>query len=455
MDDIENLDEIDPAFESSFGGSLQEKGVEIVRLIFSDLHGIARGKDVFLKGLESDIREGITFCTSSLTDGLGSNTTIAPGLPPDRGYPDMRAKILPLTLRQLPWEPETAWCLADLEDALGPIEIAPRNLLKRVVKQYHQQGLKPIIGPELEFFLLQIDKNGKISRYNDKHSCVYMVGQRSDPKGIIREMLKAARDLGLLVSAANQEHCRGQFEINMLHSEAVDAADRAFQMKVMVKELAERHGLLATFMGKPFNDDDSSGFHIHLSLNDQNGINLFTQPETEDHLSSLARHFLAGVLEHASALMAFFAPTINSYKRLDETNSLVSTTANWAYDNRTSFIRVPDDYETNTRFEIRAPDASSNPYLVIATSLLAGFDGIQRRLEPPHPIRGDARFASNVLALPRTLNASLAALRADAYLCEAISWPLVKVFLAIKEAEAKRFDSYVTEWELNEYMWHL
>ena len=434
---------------------LRSDGVEIVRLSYSDLHGTARGKDIPLEQLEHAVQDGIAFCVANLLDGLASNPTNAPGFAPDRGYPDMLAKPLLSTLTRIPWEPEVAWCLAEVEDRAGPVAYAPRCLLTRVIAQYADLGLKPIVGPEVEFFLLRPGEQGQLERYINRNSMVYTVGKRSDPQGVVRGMLKTAHQMGLLVTASNHEFGRGQFEINLLHSEAVDAADRLFRFKAMVKEVAVCHGLLATFMGRPFNDDSGSGFHIHLSLNDQWGTNAFAQKGAPDGLSTLARHFLAGILEHGPAMMAFLAPTINSYKRLVP-DSLVPTAANWAFDNRTSFVRVPAERGKGTRLEVRAADAAANPYLAIAVLLVAGLDGIQRELELPDPVSGDVSVGDIVgTPLPRSLDASLAALRADAYLCEAVGWPLINAFCAMKEVEMERFRTHVTEWELNEYAWHL
>jgi glutamine synthetase len=324
-----------------------------------------------------------------------------------------------------------------------------------VVERYTKLGLKAIIGPELEFFLLRVTEDGSFERYIDKNSMVYTAGKRSDPQGVVRAMLLAADEMGLLATAANHEFARGQYELNLLHGEALEAADRTFSFKALVKEVAERHGLLATFMGRPFNDDGGSGFHLHVSLNDQQGTNLFADSASADGLSVLSGHFLAGVLEHAPALMAFLAPTINAYKRLLP-DSLVPTAANWAFDNRTSFVRVPAERGRATRLEVRAGDASANPYLAIAGILLAGLDGIERSLVPPASVDGDVSIGEIVgTPLPRSLEASLAALRADAVLSEAIGAPLLNAFCAMKEVEIERFRTYVTEWELREYAWHL
>ncbi len=456
MSEIDNVDRLD-------GGArlvdvleqLRAGGVKVVRLTYSDLHGTARGKEFPLRLLETIVEDGATFCVANLTDGLASNPTNAPGQAPDRGYPDMRARPLLSTLTRLPWDQEVAWMLAEIEDSQGLVAHAPRNLLRGVVERYAKLGLTAIIGPELEFFLLRVTEDGRFERYMDKNSMVYTAGKRSDPQGVVRAMLLAADEMGLLATAANHEFARGQYELNLLHSEALNAADRTFRFKALVKEVAERHDLLATFMGRPFNDDGGSGFHLHVSLSNLQGANLFADSAQEDGLSLLARHFLAGVLAHAPALMAFLAPTINAYKRLLP-DSLVPTAANWAFDNRTSFVRVPAERGRATRLEVRAADASANPYLAIAGILLAGLDGIQRSLEPAEAVDGDVSVGEIVgTPLPRSLEASLAALRADDVLSAGIGAPLLNAFCAMKEVEIERFRTYVTEWELREYAWHL
>lgn len=456
MSEIDQIDVLDGSLPLvDVLEQLRRAGVKVIRLSYSDLHGTARGKEFPLKLLKNVVEDGATFCVANLTDGLASNPTNAPGQAPDRGYPDMRARPLFATLARLPWDPEVAWMLADVEDGQGPVAHAPRALLRRVVERYAQRGWQAIVGPELEFFLLRATEDGHFERYIDKNSMVYTAGKRSDPLGVVREMLVAADEMGLLATAANHEFARGQYELNLLHSEALDAADRTFRFKTLAKEVAERHNVLATFMGRPFNDDGGSGFHLHMSLNDRRGTNLFVDQDAIDGLSELARQFLAGVLEHAPALMAFLAPTINAYKRLLP-DSLVPTAANWAYDNRTSFVRVPAERGRATRLEMRAADASANPYLAIAVLLLAGLDGIERSLEPPAPVAGDVSVGALVgQPLPRSLEASLAALRADTVLSAALGEPLINAFCAMKEVEIERFRTYVTEWELREYAWHL
>ena len=240
------------------------------------------------------------------------------------------------------------------------------------------------MGPELEFYLCEPDASAPqgYRRYVDNPSHVYTVGAVADPRGILRRMLHAAVELDLGAFAANHEFGRSQFEINLTHSDALDAADRAFMFKAMVKEMAAAEGLLATFIGKPWNDDEGSGFHLHFSLVDADGANLLADESGPDGLSELALQFLAGVLEHGQSLMAFLNPTTNAYRRITEM-AQVPTLVSWGHDNRLCMVRVPRERGAATRLEVRVADGSANVYLATAAVLMAGLDGIERKLTPP------------------------------------------------------------------------
>jgi glutamine synthetase len=258
------------------------------------------------------------------------------------------------------------------------------------------------------------------------------------------------------VFAVNHEFMNSQYEINLRHSEALDAADRAFRLKTAVKDIAAQHGLLATFMGKPFNDQGGSGTHLHLSLN-QDGHNAFDEAEGDHGTAPVMGAFTAGVLRHAPALMAFLNPTINAYRRI-QPDSLAPTHANWAWDNRAAFIRIPAERGGATRVEIRVGDGAANPYLAITAALLAGAHGIREQLTPPAPVAGDAyRADPDVIGdeLPKTLEASLDALEADEILCQGLGPEIVGTFLAMKRFEIERHRSWVSDWEIAEYLHHL
>jgi glutamine synthetase len=357
---------------------------------------------------------------------------------------------------QLPWEPGIASCLTDLEPAAGGHPIAdPRGAVRKAVAALRTLDLEPIVGPELEFFLLKPDESAPhgYSRRVDQLSMVYTVGPQADPGGVVRGMTEALAQLGLEVFAVNHEFMNSQYEINLRHADALTAADRAFRLKTAVKDIAAQQGLLATFIGKPFNDQGGSGTHLHLSLN-RGERNAFDAPGDPDGVSAELRHFAAGVLEHATALMALLNPTINAYRRIVP-DSLAPTRANWGWDNRSTFIRIPPERGGATRLEIRVGDGAANPYLGIAALLAAGHDGLRRGLELPAPVVGDAYRTESGAELPASLEAALAALEADAVLRDALGPEIVETFLAVKRFEIERHRAWVSDWEIDEYLHHL
>jgi glutamine synthetase len=372
----------------------------------------------------------------------------------EAGYPDLVARPDLSTLIALPWEPGVASCLADLAGPEGGGAVCdPRGALRRAIHVFADLGYEPVVGPELEFFLVVRDpeaENG-VRRHIDNLSMVYTVGPQADPGGIVRKMTEDLAEVGLDVFAVNHEFMNSQYEINLRHSDALSAADRAFRLKTAVKDMAAQHGLTATFMGKPFNDQGGSGTHLHLSLN-RDGRNAF-----EHGTAPVMGAFTAGVLRHAPALMAFLNPTINAYRRI-QPDSLAPTHANWAWDNRAAFIRIPPERGGATRVEIRVGDGAANPYLAIAAALLAGAEGVREQLSPPVAVSGDAyRADPEVIGdeLPKTLEAALDALEADQLLCEGLGEEIVGTFLAMKRFEIERHRSWVSDWEIAEYLHHL
>jgi len=363
------------------------------------------------------------------------------------------------TLVQLPWEPNVAACLADLRRVDGtPEPTDPRGAVRRAVAGFEELGFAPVVGPELEFFLLEADERapGGVRRYMDRLSMVYTVGPQSDPRGVVKALLEGCARLGLGAFAMNHEYMNSQYEINLREGPALTAADRAFRLKAAVKDAAAARGLIATFMGKPFNDQGGSGFHIHASL-ERDDANAFPDPDAPDGVAPELRSFVAGVLEHAPALMAFLNPTVNAYRRILP-DSLAPTHANWGFDNRTTFVRIPPERGHSTRVEVRVGDGAANPYLGIAAMLYAGLDGVRRSLEPPEPLAGDAYHLEGDQAgreLPPTLADALEALEADDYILESMGRELVETFLTMKHFESDRFRAHVSEWELDEYLRHL
>jgi glutamine synthetase len=440
-------------------------GVRAIRLLYTDLHGVARGKDIPIGHFSDLYDEGVAFCAAV----MGTDLRHTPVVGGAEGYVDFSIRPNLNTLRSVPWNPEVAWCLGEAWtlDGSDHWPSCPRALLQRVVDAYAERGLSPVVAPELEFFLAVRDPSATngLRRYVDEFSRVYTVGAVSDPKEIVLKMLLWCDELGLQAFAANHEFMNSQYEINVKHSGALDAADRAFMLKAAVKEIAAREGLLATFMGRPFADQGGSGFHLHLSLGDADGHNVFADEGGPEGLSPLAANFIAGVIEHAQGLQALLGPTINSYKRILP-DSLAPTHANWGHDNRTAFVRVPNERGSRARIEVRTADGAACPHLITAALLLAGLDGIERDLSPPDPVVGDSYRLDDAHAgstLPSDLGAALDALVADTVLTGKLGDQLVRTFVAMKRFEVERFQEavgeldveVVSQWEIEEYASHL
>ena len=445
--------------------TLSGLGVRAVRLLYTDLHGVARGKDIPIGHFAGMCEEGVAFCAAV----MGTDLRHTPVVGGEEGYVDFAIRPNLETLRPVPWQPEVAWCLGEAWtlDGSDHWPSCPRALLQRVIDAYAARGLEPIVAPELEFFLAERDPSAPngLRRYVDELSRVYTVGAVSDPREIVLRMLLWCDDLGLQAFAANHEFMNSQYEINVKHSGALDAADRAFMLKAAVKEIAAREGMLATFMGRPFADQGGSGFHLHLSLAGEAGHNAFADEGGPDGLSPLAAQFIAGVIEHAQGLQALLGPTVNSYKRILP-DSLAPTHANWGHDNRTAFCRVPNERGSRARIEIRTADGAACPHLITAALLLAGLDGIERGLTPPEAVVGDSYRLDEAhagSALPSDLGAALDALEADTVLVEKLGGELVSTFVAMKRFEVERFAEsvgeldveVVTSWEIDEYAAHL
>ena len=427
---------------------LGHEGVRAIRLLFADIHGIARGKDIPVSAFGEMAEHGVPFCAAVLATDLRHTPVVAA----DETYGDLLARPDLDTLRIVPWQPEVAWCVADLwrPDRSARWPACPRGALASVTERYAAQGLSPVAGPELEFFLLEADPAAPRGRrrYVDTLSRSYTVGSVSDPRGVVLEMLAACERLGLQATTATHEFSNSQYEITIGHSAALDAADRGFLLKAAVKEMAVRAGLLATFMGKPFNDQGGSGFHVHLSLEDAEGGSAFADPSRPDGLSALLDAFLAGILEHAPALTALLAPTVNAYRRIVP-DSLAPTRADWGHDNRLAFVRIPLERGRGARVEVRAGDGAASSHLIVAALLAAGLDGIERSLEPPPPMDEAAP------ALPADLGRALDCLEADERLVQELGADVVETFVRVKRFEVERFNAWVTDWEIDEYADHL
>jgi len=400
-------------------GQLTADGIDVIRLTYSDLIGSERGRDLLVQHFPRTVGDGVAFCrsvygTTPMGDVVDMEGGLSEGLPDIVAFPDLE------TFRPVPWEPGVASVIADLFNPDGSrSEESPRAVLRRVVDKFAELGMRPFVGPELEFYLLDQDEAapGGWRRYGEATGNVYVSGLRGDPENTLLDALRMLGKYGLDVVAANHEFSSGQFEINLWHSDAMTAADRAFQFKSAIKELARRQGKRATFMAKPFNDEGGSGFHLHFSTWSDDGKPLFDDPEGEDGLSEIGRSAIAGVLAHAPALAALHNPTINSYKRF-------------------------------------GPDTLA-PYLAIASLLAGAYLGIRDGLKPPEKLVGYGYDTSKAEMLPSSLGEAIDALEKDSDLAEILGPKFVAAFVAYKRNELERFAHFVTDWEVREYAYHL
>jgi glutamine synthetase len=432
---------------------LSEASVSSVRVVYPDLHGVARGKDVPLVEFDRIAEHGLAFCAAVMSTDL-RHTPVLGG---EIGYPDLVARPDLSTLTLVPWDPGVASCIADVHPVAPGARVPadPRGAVRRAVAGYEELGLAPIVGPELEFFLCERDPAapGGLKRYVDHLSMVYTVGPQADPRGVVRQLTESLAGMGMGTFAANHEYMNSQYEINLRHAPALTAADRAFRLKSAVKDVAAQAGMVATFMGKPFNDQGGSGFHLHVSA-DRDDDNAFADRHDGDGVSDELRRFTAGVLAHAPALMALLNPTINAYRRIVP-DSLAPINISWGWDNRTAFVRIPAERGRATRVEIRIGDGSANPYLAIAAVLFAGLHGLREELPLPDPVSGDAYRQEAGGSVPLSLEGALDALEADDHLRDAIGDAIVTPFLAMKRFEIERHRAWVSDWERDEYLHHL
>lgn len=437
--------------------NLRERGIDVLRVIFADVLGITRAKDLLVSQLDRTAHSGPAFCQGVWVTNTQGGVLDGGNIASD-GLQDLLGRISPDTITPMPWEPGVAYVIMEaLEPGGKPNLFSPRTVLQRIIEKYHELGLRPIVGPELEFYIADRTAEGGFKRSLTATGRVYTSGSLVDPNGTFLHLLRMLDQMDIGVFAGNHEFSPGQYEINLWHSEALDAADRTFMFKTAIKDIVHRTGQHATFMGKPWSDESGSGFHLHFSVVDEHGANLMDDGSGE--LSEVARRMIAGITAHAAGLTAITNPSINAFKRLGP-DTLAPFRANWGYDNRSCMVRIPPERGGGTRLEVRVGDGAANPYLMIAGILGAGLLGIMNKLECPEPAHGMAYDNEGAPALPTTFTDALLALEADRELKGLISDSLVEIFLTMKRDELERYNSEVgqlhgrtvSDWEIREYM---
>lgn len=421
----------------------RENNIRYFLISFTDLFGVQRAKLVPAESIDSMATSGAGFA------GFAAWLDLTPADPDILGIPD------PDSLFQLPWQPEIAWIPADLYTIDGqPLEQAPRLVLKRLLDQAKQMGYRVKTGVECEYFLLSSQDNS-ISDPRDRQTkpCYdqQALMRRYD---VIREICDAMLTLGWGAYQNDHEDANGQFEMNWNYADALVTADRHAFFKYMVKAIAEKHGLRATFMPKPFAHLTGNGCHTHISVWDtEDKENLFHDPDGKLGLSTLGYYFIGGVLHSAEALCALTNPAVNSYKRINA--SVTASGATWSPNtisysgnNRTHTIRVPD----SGRFEFRLADGAANPYILPAALIAAGLDGIAQKRDP------GPRYDNNTYTdplppsvagqLPANLLDALRYLESNEILPKALGAAFTQAYLKLKRQAWNEYSAHVSTWEL-------
>ena len=450
---------------------IEEERIEVVRLSFGDQHGILRGKSVTAQAFPIAMRNGYTITTTLLAKDT-SHRTVYPvftagggfGMAEMSGAGDLVLVPDPATFRVLPWAPGTGWVLCDIYFPNGkPVPFSTRRIYRAALDDLARKGYDYVAGLEVEFYILKLEdpklrpeQAGQPPEPPDvslvAHGFQYLTENRLDELDPILQILRRnVTEVGLPLRSIEMEFGPGQCELTFDPGVGLEPADNMLLFRSLVKQVCRRHGYHATFMCRPgLPNTFSSGWHLHQSLRDRStGQNAFTPSHEAQVLSPIGRYFVGGLLAHARAASVFTTPTINGYKRY-KPYTLAPDRVTWGLDNKAAMIRVlGGPNEPGTRVENRAGEPAANPYLYMASQIIAGMEGVEKKHDPGDPT--DEPYAARATPLPRSLMEALAALREDALFREKLGDTFVDYIITLKEAEITRFLSEVTDWEQREY----
>lgn len=428
---------------------VEENGVKFIRLQFTDILGTLKNVAITDRQLEKALNNHCMF------DGSSINGFVRVEESDMYLRPDLDTFVI------FPWRPQqgkVARLICDVYMPDGtPFEGDPRYILKKAINKAKDMGYTMNVGPECEFFLFEVDNDGNPTlKTNDKGS-YFDLGPIDLGENARRDMTLALEDMGFEIETSHHEVAAGQNEIDFKYADALVTADNITTFKYVVKSIAQRHGLYATFMPKPLHGVNGSGMHINISLI-KDGKNAFHNEEDELGLSSVAYNFIAGVLKHIKEICPITNPLVNSYKRLvPDYEAPVYIT--WSAKNRSPLIRVPSAREEGTRIELRSPDPSSNPYLVLACLLLAGLEGIKYNLEPPKcvdknifDLNREERKRENIESLPESLHEAVAYMQKSDLVKEALGKNTFEYYIRAKEVEWDNYRTQVHQWEITSYL---
>jgi glutamine synthetase len=450
---------------------VEEKNLETIRLSFPDQHGILRGKTLVASEALASLESGCAITTTMFAKDTAHRTVFPVftsgggfGMPEMEGAADVLMVPDPLSFRVLPWSPSSGWLLCDVYFADGrPVMFATRHLYRSVLEKLGKRGFDFVAGLEVEFHIFKLEDArmspedaGQPGQPPDvsllSHGYQYLTEQRYDQMEPVLEIVR--RDilaLGLPLRSIEVEFGPSQCEFTFRPTVGLEPADTMVLFRSAVKQICQRHGYHATFMCRPrLPNVFASGWHLHQSIVARaSGENVFMTKDNAEVLSAFGRHYMAGLLEHARASAVFASPTVNGYKRY-RSYSLAPDRAIWGRDNRGVMVRVLGATgDPATRLENRIGEPAANPYLYMASQILSGLDGVDRKLDPGPS--ADTPYETKAPLLPKTLQEAVFALRDNSFFRDALGSGFVDYYAHIKNAEIERFQAEVSDWEQREY----
>lgn len=452
-----------PALQDSDAAALAAlPDAEAVELILADMNGLLRGKRITRDALDKVARQGVCLPMSLIATDITGNTVEETGLGYDIGDEDRVCRLLPGSLRPVPWAGvPTLQALLCMEDLAGnPFEANPREVLARVLQRYAARGWTPVVAVELEFYLLdaRLDDDGHpqttlnpVTGRRNQATQVYYLQDLHDFRGFTDQVSATCAAQGIPADTAVAEYAPGQFEINLKHrADALAACDDALMLKRAIKAVAAEQGMQASFMAKPFVAQAGSGLHVHVSVLDSEGHNVFAC--TPEAPAATLRHAIGGLQRCADDCMLLFAPNANSYRRF-VLNAFVPLNTCWGFNNRTVAMRVPYSDPDNVRVEHRIAGADANPYLVTAAVLAGMLDGIEHGHDPGPPVVGNA-YEQTELQEPYWRQ-SIERFLASEFIGAQFGQPFRHIYGQQKLKELRSFEREVTSLEVDWYLRHV
>ena len=428
---------------------VEDEDVEFIRLQFTDLFGNMKNLAITSSHLKNALDNKVMFDGSSV-EGFVRVEESDMYLYPDYG-----------TFATFPWRPQQGKVARLICDVYRPdgtcYEGDPRYILKKVVSEAAALGYTFNVGPECEFFLYHVDDDGMPTTITHEQAGYFDMGPLDFGENARRDMVLTLEDMGFEVESSHHENAPAQHEIDFKYDEALQTADNISTFKLVVKTIAKRHGLHATFMPKPKNGVDGSGMHINMSLS-RDGRNIFQDSHDPNGLSQEAYYFLGGILKHIKGMTLILNPLVNSYKRLMPGYEAPTHIA-WSGRNRTPLIRIPATRGEETRIELRSPDPACNPYLALAICLAAGLDGIKNKIVPPDAMEGNMHLLTpeeleerGIESLPKNLQEAVEEFEKDPLMKEVLGEEVCGKYSMAKKKEWEDYNATVSQWEIDSYL---